>query len=846
MVPSRIEGGATLNSLEQPNFALLSTHPEWRTTWTHIVGGQFSASPYSSLLFYEQSTGHAEFYETDGQGGMNLLRQYDDWRSSWTLIIPGFFRKPGFLPENRQHTDTGFPAHTGFLLYDQQAGFGAFYDTDGKGGIVKLAEYGDWRTTWTHIVAGMFTNSPFSGLLFYDQTNGYAEMYATDGSGGMTLITSYSPWPTFWTHIVPGEFFNCGAVSAQPITDLFFYDAVNRFGATYGCDGQGRLIPVGSQQNLPAATIIIPGSFGGGAFTNLLFYQRRPTVVSQSPASARVAGFGLTGGTASFQQLAYNTFGSVCDASVTPPQPANAVWSSFEDHSDWSPNWDAIVPGNFWMADPDDVYFPDGGFTDLVFYERDRGYGEFYLHEPPSPTILEPLAGYASAHTVRPGETLYFYVASQVGPYSIRVYRVGMQETPMVDVPTTPADPLPIPRLGYRDGAGWPPVASLTISGDWPSGLYLARVYIPSTVRPGLGGGVFTQEVKSRLQPAVPPLDIPFVVRAADPGQGARILVVIPDNTYEAYNFWGGRSLYGYAHNNGQLEWAYPQTASFIPYSFRVSFLRPFMSFGAKKWQDQEVPLIQWLERQAIRVEMCCASDLDDPDALNFLGRYKLVVTVGHSEYWSGNMKHNLQQFIDQGGNAAFLGGNICYWQVRFQDDPELGRSMICYKLAPSASCGALTSVAAQRQCACSKTFDPSSPKTVLWSCFADDPDTELTGVSYEWTTYPDPEFQVQQPDHWVFANTGLGLNDVFGRYDNGQQTVVGPETDHTQPTTPPGFQLLARVLSDGSEVASMGILTPGGTVVTAATIDWSLGLNQDGSWNPVDQITRNVLIRLG
>jgi hypothetical protein len=35
------------------------------------------------------------------------------------------------------------------------------------------------------------------------------------------------------------------------------------------------------------------------------------------------------------------------------------------------------------------------------------------------------------------------------------------------------------------------------------------------------------------------------------------------------------------------------------------------------------------------------------------------------------------------------------------------------------------------------------------------------------------------------------------------------------------------------------------GEVFTAGTINWSLGLSQDGSWSIVDQITRNVFDRL-
>src|SRR5260370_30333079 len=68
-----------------PNFELLGAYSGWRNDWSHIVAGQFTAGLYSSLLFYEQSTGHAEFYETNGQGGMTgalLIEQRSEEHTS--------------------------------------------------------------------------------------------------------------------------------------------------------------------------------------------------------------------------------------------------------------------------------------------------------------------------------------------------------------------------------------------------------------------------------------------------------------------------------------------------------------------------------------------------------------------------------------------------------------------------------------------------------------------------------------------------------------------------------------------------------------------------------------------
>ena len=71
---------------------------------------------------------------------------------------------------------------------------------------------------------------------------------------------------------------------------------------------------------------------------------------------------------------------------------------------------------------------------------------------------------------------------------------------------------------------------------DWPSGLYVARV----TAGGILAGGGAPPQTAARLAGGLGPqysLDIPFVVRASEPGSQSNILVFVNDTTYEAYNF---------------------------------------------------------------------------------------------------------------------------------------------------------------------------------------------------------------------------------------------------------------------------------------------------------------------
>jgi hypothetical protein len=79
----------------EPSFGLLASDTGWRTTWSAIVAGRFTASLFSGLLFVEHSTAYAELYDTDGQGRLvaPFRRQFSPLgeRATWTHVVPGFF-----------------------------------------------------------------------------------------------------------------------------------------------------------------------------------------------------------------------------------------------------------------------------------------------------------------------------------------------------------------------------------------------------------------------------------------------------------------------------------------------------------------------------------------------------------------------------------------------------------------------------------------------------------------------------------------------------------------------------------------------------------------------------------
>src|SRR5262249_14877370 len=122
--------------------------------------------------------------------------------------------------------------------------------------------------------------------------------------------------------------------------------------------------------------------------------------------------------------------------------------------------------------------------------------------------------------------------------------------------------------------------------------------------------------------------------------------------------------------------------------------------------------------------------------------------------------------------------------------------------------------------------------------------------------------YRVTNAAHWVFRGAGLADGDEFGKGTSVDSTVIGYETDaaHIAPGsapprvvgddgTPKNFVVLATAeLLDWTPPdaqagrATMGLYQRHGTVFTAGTVNWAGGLSLDGTWTPVDQITKNLL----
>ena len=321
----------------------------------------------------------------------------------------------------------------------------------------------------------------------------------------------------------------------------------------------------------------------------------------------------------------------------------------------------------------------------------------------------------------------------------------------------------PDPTTGLLQ-AGWPVTDRVVVRGGWPSGYYLANLVLTSG--PEAGRGSF----------------VPFVVRAP-PTQRSAILVQAAVNTWQAYNDWGGRSLY----------WNHTGVGD-----DHVSFDRPYDLRGnpsnggwkANLPQAWEFPLVRFLERFGYDVSY--TTDLDtDRDPTELL-RHRLVMTAGHDEYWTTTMRDAFQAARDRGVNLAFMGANTGYWQMRYENDR---RTIVEYRTGD-------------------RDPEPSlALKTVRFRDLVPPrPECELEGVQYVGIGVHDYGPVVGTPPDLWFAGTSLSSQSVL-------PGLVGYEYDAPVDgcATPPLTDLFHASVRNNPNADSVRYTAPSGARVFAS-----------------------------
>ncbi len=356
------------------------------------------------------------------------------------------------------------------------------------------------------------------------------------------------------------------------------------------------------------------------------------------------------------------------------------------------------------------------------------------------------IEGFTDRVSAEAGDTVRLFVRTAAPTFDVVAYRtgfysgVGARRIWTSGPVRSTKQPEPTVHRGTRmvDCSNWSPSLAVTIDEGWPPGQYVFKLM------PASGSASY----------------VPFLVR--DDRRRSDVLVISDVTTAQAYNAWGGHSLYG--DRSGD-----PARRATV-----VSFDRPYgngwAQVGPILGDTFEVAMLV----ESLGLDVTYTTNVDQHQRPHLLDNHRVIVSGAHDEYYSLEMRNGLEAARDGGVNIVFLGANAVYRRIRFEDS-ALGhdRHQVNYR---SAAADPLNGV------------DPRRVTTSWRESPAARPESTLTGTYFECDqpglTAP---MIIVDARAWMFEGTNV---------THGQRwpATVREEYDRVTPSvpTPPRIEVLA------------------------------------------------------
>lgn len=280
------------------------------------------------------------------------------------------------------------------------------------------------------------------------------------------------------------------------------------------------------------------------------------------------------------------------------------------------------------------------------------------------------IAGFADSMTYAPGDTVEFKVDSNSTSFTIDIYRQGFYGYSLFGAHrkatvTGSVVSQPTPTINAEGGTecAWTTNASWAVPADAVPGIY-----------------VFNMRRTDNSSFAAQGI---FVVRSSVPSsQVSQVLLTIPDFTWQAYNAWGARTDSGsYAGYTGRNLYGTAPLQTNATRAYSVSFDRPMGTPSTNSttyhW-DSSAAVVNFLEANGYDIAYCTSTDIDKNPVIP--SRYITAVVMGHSEYWTDNLRDAYEDARDAGTNLIFLTSNTALWRIRFDPGDTNRRKILCYK----------------------------------------------------------------------------------------------------------------------------------------------------------------------
>ena len=419
------------------------------------------------------------------------------------------------------------------------------------------------------------------------------------------------------------------------------------------------------------------------------------------------------------------------------------------------------------------------------------------------------IAGFSTKMSLNSGQTVHFKISVEAAAtFTLKIYRIGyyggngarlIEDRGVLNGVVQPAGISD--ATGILDCGNWGESASWNIPTTAVSGLYIAKLE-----RTGGGSN-----------------HIAFIVR--NDSRNSDLYYQLPDETWQAYNGYGGNSLY-----DGTTP-GFPNG-----HAAKVSYNRPFFPYNSlfdvtgreSDWyMNAAYPMIRWLERNGYDITYTSCNDVENNGSR--LLNHKVFISAGHDEYWSKNQRENVEAARDAGVNLAFFSGNEVYWKTRWEsNDGSEDRTLVCYKE------GLLADGSNEERACGSKCDATSSEWTGLWRTGGNydggKPENGLTG-QISWVEFPS---EISVPASYqklrFWRNTSVpglapGQTAVLG------VNTLGYEWDYEQllfASSNPTGRITMSSTTENNKTHKLSLYrnNSGALVFGAGTVQWSWGLD--------------------
>jgi N,N-dimethylformamidase len=356
---------------------------------------------------------------------------------------------------------------------------------------------------------------------------------------------------------------------------------------------------------------------------------------------------------------------------------------------------------------------------------------------------------YCTKFHFSPGETIEIFISTSD---TCRLYLIDILKSDTLTSKMIFAQEQPTRNLDFLLGCSWESSMNMKLPHGIESGIYALILENEDSVTTS------------------------FPIIISDSYQ-SDLLVICSTNTWQAYNFWGGGSLY-------KLDSTWKEHGSV---SNLVHFNRPMPgAINSSHLVKGELYLHKWLNQFEIPFDLCSDADLSSGIDLS---RYKTVVLNCHNEYWTDGMYDAVANYTQLGGNLISLGANQMYARVTIKDGQMEFHEHGGKHLHDGSEGG-------------------------LWRNL-DKPESAILGVQYTMDLYDTyAPYKILDGSHWVFGEGNDLTGKQFGSFSDNRGAAAGHEMDVTTEFSPSSTQIIAKGLN-GLELRD-GVWTskPGGAEI--------------------------------